>query len=144
MGVGHAQADEVAAAQLAVDGGVEQGEVARAAIMLKACADFPNVPALEGWVGTDDAAKVLGTAECLSGRRYGEAPFEELPASHPVHDYALLQARSPAIGSTVPACPGRTFWSAALGHVRQAMFSPMRTGRTKHGNRDGSEAASAR
>lgn len=92
--VGHAQADEVAAAQLAVDGGVEQGEVAGAALVLQAGTDCPDVLGFEGRLGADEAAEVPRSAGGGVGRRYNGTPFEEPSASHPDPDPPAPQLRA--------------------------------------------------
>ena len=52
------QADEIAATQFAVDGGVEQREVANAALMLHAGTVRPDVLRLKRRLGADEAAEV--------------------------------------------------------------------------------------
>jgi len=58
MDVGDAQLDEVTAAQLAVDRGVEHSEVSDAAIVLKSGANGPDMLGFERRLRPDDPALV--------------------------------------------------------------------------------------
>ena len=58
MDVGDAKLNDIAAAQLAVDGGIEHSEVAHPAVMLEAGADRPDVLGLKWRLRPDDAALV--------------------------------------------------------------------------------------
>jgi hypothetical protein len=56
--IGDPQPDQVAAAELAVDGQVEQGQVAEPPLPLQVEADGPDLLGPEGRLGTDEAALV--------------------------------------------------------------------------------------
>ena len=56
--VAHHQTDQVTAAQLAVDGEVEQGELADIAGYLQSGANGPDLPELQGWLLADQFALV--------------------------------------------------------------------------------------
>lgn len=94
MDVGHTQADEVAAAEFAVDGGVEQGEIANAALVLQAGAERLDVLGLKRRLGADEAAEVPRSTDGVTGRRHDETPFEEPSASHPDRDPPSPQLRA--------------------------------------------------
>ena len=62
--VAHAQTDEIAATQLAVDRQVEHGQVTNRMGVLKVDADGPDVLRLERWLLADEFAFVPGFAAC--------------------------------------------------------------------------------
>jgi hypothetical protein len=58
----HMKADQVAASQLAVDGQIEQGQVANRMVVLQVDTDRPDILGLEGWLLADQLALVPGFA----------------------------------------------------------------------------------